>query len=375
MRRSLQVGYLEAFGASGIVRAFRGSVNAAIASLLLRSYTSITKTTILQGWHMTTVRIAWWLAVALIAMALIAGCSAQKSASRVGKKQLVIGFSQIGAESGWRTAETGSIRGEAEKRRIKLQFSDAQQKQENQIKALKSFVAQRVDAIILAPVVETGWENVLRDVKAAKIPVILVDRGVKVSDDSLYTTLIASDFVEEGRMAARWLAKKTNGTADIVELQGTPGSAPAIDRKKGFEEVLKQYPGLKIIKSQSGDFTRSGGKQAMEAFIKSDGDKIKAVYAHNDDMALGAIQALEAAGVKPGKEVIVVSIDGLKSAFEAIVAGKSNATVECNPLLGPMAFDAAEKAVKGEELPKKITVKDEIFDSANAARFIDSRKY
>src|SRR5437870_225061 len=180
-------------------------------------------------------------------------------------KKLVVGFSQIGAESGWRTAETESIQSEAKKRGVDLKFSDAQQKQENQIKALRAFLAQRVDAIILAPVVETGWEPVLRDIRRAKIPVILVDRGIKVSDDSLYTTLIASDFVEEGRMAGEWLVKKLDGKGNIVELQGTPGAAPAIDRKKGFEEVLAKNPGLKITKSQSGDFTRAKGKEVMEA--------------------------------------------------------------------------------------------------------------
>lgn len=314
------------------------------------------------------------LAAALVVCVMIGvvGCGAKEQA---GKKRLVVGFSQIGAESGWRTAETNSIKGEAAKRGIRLQFSDAQQKQENQIKAIKSFVAQGVDAIILAPVIETGWEQALKEAKVAKIPVILVDRGATVRDKSLYTTLIASEFVEEGRMAARWLAKKTNGKCSIVELQGTPGSAPAIDRKKGFEEVLKQYPGMKIIKSQTGDFTRSGGKLVMEAFIKSEGDKIQAVYAHNDDMALGAIQALEAAGMKPGKDVIVISIDGVHAAFEAMIAGKLNATVECNPLLGPLAFDAVEKAVKKQPVPKRTVVEDRLFEMQNAARDIKTREY
>ena len=214
------------------------------------------------------------------------------AASAAERGQLVAGFSQIGAESAWRTAKTESIRGEARQRGIDLKFSDAQQKQENQIKALRNFVAQGVHAIILAPVVETGWEPVLREVKRAKIPVILVDRGIKVSDPSLYTTLIASDFVAEGRMAAEWLGKKLDGKGNIVELQGTPGAAPALDRKKGFEEGIAKFPGLKITKSQTGEFTRSKGKEVMEAFLKADGRNIQAVYAHNDDMALGAIQAI-----------------------------------------------------------------------------------
>ncbi len=290
-------------------------------------------------------------------------------------KQLTVGFAQVGAESAWRTAETESIKSEAAKRNVNLKFSDAQGKQENQIKAVRGFIAQGVDAIILAPVVETGWEPVLQEAKRAKIPVVLVDRGIKTSDHSLYATLIASDFVAEGRMAAEWLAKKTTGKANIIELQGTPGAAPAIDRKKGFEEGIKAHPEMKIIASQSGDFRRSGGKEVTEALLKGPGASVTAVYAHNDDMALGAIQALEEAGKKPGTDVMVVSVDGVKGAFEAMVAGKLNCTVECNPLLGPMAFDAVEKAVKGENLPKRTVVEDKVYDQSTAKDVIGSRQY
>src|SRR4029079_13551820 len=224
-------------------------------------------------------------------------------------------------------------------------------------------------------VVETGWEPVLKEAKRANIPVILVDRGVSVSDDSLYTTLIASDFIEEGRMAGRWLAEKVNNKANIVELQGTAGAAPAIDRQKGVMENVAQHPDMKVIKSQSGEFTRSKGKEVMEAFLKAEGKNINAVYAHNDDMALGAIQASEADGLKPGTDIIVVSIDGVKGAFEAMVAGKLNCTVECNPLLGPAAFDAVNDATGGKELPKKTIVKDAIFDQSQAKDVIESRQY
>jgi simple sugar transport system substrate-binding protein len=287
-----------------------------------------------------------------------------------------VGFSQIGAESAWRTAETQSIQDEAKKRGVDLKFADAQQKQENQIKAVRSFIAQKVKAIIIAPVVETGWEQVLRDAKRAKIPVILVDRGINVKDESLYTTLIASDFVAEGRMAGEWLTKKMNGKATIAELQGTPGAAPAIDRKKGFAEAIANSPDMKIVKSQSGDFTRAGGKEVMQAFLKSpEGKDINAVYAHNDDMALGAIQAIEEAGKKPGVDIIIVSIDGVRGAFEAMAEGKLNCTVECNPLLGPAAFDAVEAALAGKELPKKTIVKDEIFDQSQAKEVLPTRKY
>ena len=290
-------------------------------------------------------------------------------------KKLRVGFSQIGAESAWRTAETRSITAEAAARGVELKFADAQQKQENQIKALRAFIAQKVDAIILAPVVETGWEPVLREVKQAGIPVILVDRGVKVEDDSLYATLIASDFVQEGRQAAAWLARRLDGKGNVVQLLGTPGSAPAIDRQKGFEEELQKNPGLTIIKTQTGEFTRAKGKEVMEAFLKAEPGKINAVYAHNDDMALGAIQAIEAAGVKPGKDIVVVSIDGVKGAFEAMVAGTLNCTVECNPLLGPAAFDAVQKVVAGAAVPKRIVVQDSVFDQSTAKDVIGTRKY
>jgi len=290
-------------------------------------------------------------------------------------KKLAIGFAQVGAESAWRTAETESIKSEAARRGVILKFSDAQGKQENQIKAVRAFVAQGVDAIILAPVVETGWEPVLREARRAKIPVVLVDRGIKTADESLFVTLIASDFVAEGRMAAEWLAKNSGGQASIIELQGTPGAAPAIDRKKGFEAGIKAHSGMKIIASQSGDFRRSGGKEVTEALLKGAGASATAVYAHNDDMALGAIQALEEAGKRPGTDVIVLSIDGVKGAFEAMVAGKLNCTVECNPLLGPMAFEAVEKALKDDKLPKKTVVRDRVFEATAAAAELPNRKY
>jgi galactofuranose transport system substrate-binding protein len=312
-----------------------------------------------------------------------AGCNKQPSPSGSNNpetvtkpgKSLTVGFAQVGAESAWRTAETESIKSEAAKRNVNLKFSDAQGKQENQIKAVRGFIAQGVDAIILAPVVETGWEPVLQEAKRAKIPIVLVDRGIKSEDTSLYATLIASDFVAEGKMAADWLAQKTGGKANIIELQGTPGAAPAIDRKKGFEEGIKSHPQMKIIASQSGDFRRSGGKEVTEALLKGAGATATAIYAHNDDMALGAIQALEEAGKKPGGDVLVVSVDGVKGAFEAMVAGKLNCTVECNPLLGPLAFDAVEKALKGESLPKSTVVPDKVYDQSQAKEAIASRQY
>ena len=294
-------------------------------------------------------------------------------------KPLVIGFSQVGAESEWRTANTRSIKEAAKQQGVTLRFADAQQRQENQVKAIRSFIAQRVDIIAFSPVVESGWETVLREAKAAKIPVILTDRAVSVSDASLYATFIGSDFVEEGRKAGRWLierAQKTPGKPfNIVELQGTVGSAPAIDRKKGFEEVIKAYPKLKIVRSQTGDFTRTKGKEVMEAFLKAQGKGIDVLYAHNDDMAIGAIQAIEEAGLKPGVDILVVSIDGVKGAFQAMAAGKMNVTVECNPLLGPQLMAAARDVAAGKQVAKRITVVEGVFTADVAARELPNRKY
>jgi simple sugar transport system substrate-binding protein len=297
-------------------------------------------------------------------------------------KKIVLGFSQIGAESEWRTANTQSIKDSAQKEGITLKFSDAQQKQENQIKAIRSFIQQKVDVIAFSPVVETGWEPVLREAKAAKIPVILSDRAVDVKDDSLWVTFMGSDFIEEGRRAAKWLVNyppvkdlAAKGTVNIVELQGTVGSAPAIDRKKGFEEVLKDYPNFKIVRSQTGDFTRAKGKEVMEAFLKSEGKNINVLYAHNDDMAIGAIQAIEEAGLKPGKDITIVSIDAVKGAFEAMMAGKLNCTVECSPLLGPQLMKAVKDLKAGKSLPKRIVTEEGVFPQEVAAKEFPNRKY
>jgi simple sugar transport system substrate-binding protein len=290
-------------------------------------------------------------------------------------KALVVGFAQTGAESAWRTANTQSMKAEAEKRGITLRFADGQGRQENQIRAVRSFIAQKVDAIVIAPIVETGWEPVLREAQRARIPVIVTDRTVQVSDESLYACFIGSDFYEEGRMAAEWLAKATNGQGNIVELQGTPGSAPANERRKAFADGLAKYPDLKIIDAQSGDFRRSGGKEVMEALLKKHGKAINIVYAHNDDMALGAIQAIEEAGLKPGKDITIVSIDGIKEAIQAVADGKIACTVECNPLFGPKVYDTVAKLLAGEAVPKKSFNKDELFDSSNAAKVLPSRQY
>jgi galactofuranose transport system substrate-binding protein len=307
---------------------------------------------------------------------LVTGCALVLAlAARAAEKKLKIGFAQTGAESAWRTANTESMKSEAAKRGIDLKFSDGQGKQENQITAVRSFINQGVDLIVIAPLKETGWDPVLREAKRAKIPVILTDRTIKTDDESLFTCFIGSDFYEEGKMAADWLAKKTGGKGTIVELQGSTGSAPANERRKAFADGIAKYPGLKIIDSQSGKFERAAGKEVMEAFLKKHGKAINIVYAHNDDMALGAAQAIEEAGMKPGKDILMVSIDAIGEAVKAVAAGRLNCTVECNPLFGPKVYDTAAKILKGETVPKKSFNKDELFDETNAAKALPSRQY
>ncbi len=295
-----------------------------------------------------------------------------------GQKKIVLGFSQIGAESEWRTANSESIKSAAAESGIDLKFSDAQQKQENQIKAIRSFIAQKVDVIGLSPVVESGWDTVLKEAKAAKIPVILTDRSVDSKDTSLYVTFMGSDFAEEGRKAGRWLLEKVKGTSgdvNVVELQGTVGSGPAIDRKKGFEEIIKSEPRIKIIRSQTGDFTRAKGKEVMEAFLKAEGKKINVLYAHNDDMAIGAIQAIEEAGLRPSKDITIISVDAVKGAFEAMIAGKLDVSVECSPLLGPQLMAATKDLIAGKTLPRRIVTEEGIFPMEVAAKEFPKRKY
>jgi len=267
---------------------------------------------------------------------------------------LTVGFSQIGSESGWRAAETTVTKQEAEKRGIDLKFADAQQKQENQIKAIRSFIAQGVDAILLAPVVATGWDEVLEEAKDAEIPVLLLDRTVDAPED-LYMTAVTSDLVHEGEVAGNWLQDEMAGEeCNIVELQGTTGSSPAIDRKKGFEQGIADAPNLKIIRSQTGDFTRSQGKVVMESFLKAEGgENICALYAHNDDMAVGAIQAIKEAGLKPGEDIKIVSIDSVPDIHLAMAAGEANATIELTPNMAGPAFDALEKYLADGTMPPK----------------------
>jgi simple sugar transport system substrate-binding protein len=323
----------------------------------------------------------WRLVLVILGFVLFSyGCAQDQiiftpaSSSEKNYEDLIVGYAQIGSESEWRAANTISIKETAESLGVELRFLDAQQKQENQIEAVRKLIVQKVDVIGISPIVETGWEEVFQEAKAAGIPIILVDRRADVSED-LYVSYLGSDFLEEGRKAARIMIDLVGGKANIVELVGTVGSAPANDRYIGFREILDDYAEMKIIDSQSGDFTRARGKEVMGSFLVQHGDQITAVYAHNDDMALGAIEAIEEYGLKPGVDIKIVSVDAARGAFEAMIEGKLNATVECNPLLGPQFFELALNVVNGNPVPKWVPSIESVFFPDNALEVLPSRKY
>src|SRR3954464_8126252 len=323
-------------------------------------------------------------AVAAVLTLAVAGCGGGGGAAAPaapagggGAESITMGFAQVGAESGWRTANTKDIQDSAKAAGVELQFSDAQQKQENQIKAIRSYIQQKVDVIAFSPVVQSGWDTVLQEAKRANIPVILTDRSVDSADKTLYKTFLGSDFVAEGQKAGKWLVDQYQGKSDpvnIVELQGTTGSAPAVDRQKGFADTIASNPNLKVIASQTGDFTRSGGKQVMEAFLKSN-PKIDVLYAHNDDMGLGAIEAIEAAGKKPGVDIKIITVDAVHDGMQALADGKINFIVECSPLLGPQLMDLAQKVKDGQTVPTRVLTQETTFDQAAAQAALPERKY
>jgi ABC-type sugar transport system substrate-binding protein len=322
-----------------------------------------------------------WTKVFLLVLVMSAVLTAGAFAAA---KKVVVGFSQIGAESEWRNADTVSVQNAFnDDMDMQLIYSDAQQKQENQIKALRSFIQRKVDVILFTAIVETGYGPVLQEAKKAGIPVIMIDRDVAEADRALRMTIMGSDFVKEGEKAGTWLADylKKQGIDDgkkdinIVELQGTTGSAPAVDRKAGFGNIMKNHANWKITRSQTGNFTRAEGKSVMEAFLKAD-KNIQVLYAHNDDMALGAIQAIKEAGLKPGKDIIIVSMDGVKGAFQAMVAGELNCSVECSPLLGPQAVQAVrDLIISKKKLPGRIWTIEGVFDQTTAAAALPTRQY
>ncbi len=294
-------------------------------------------------------------------------------------KTIRVGYAQVGTESAWRLANTESIQSAAREFGIQLFYENADQSQKKQVEAVHKFITLKVDVIVISPVIDSGWDEVLREAKEAGIPVILSDREITVQDDSLFSTFIGADFVEEGRRAMRWIEENvpSKGTdpVRIMELQGTVGASPSAERKLGFEEILKENSNYKIVYSRSGDFTYEGGRQIVEDYLKNNKWDIDVLFAHNDDMALGAADALKNNGIVPGRDVKIISIDGTKNALNAILNGKLNCVVECNPLLGPQLMKAITDLISGKELPLRIITDEKVFTKENTAQQIASRKY
>lgn len=296
-------------------------------------------------------------------------------ASATARRVITAGFVRADPGSPWQAAVADSVHAEAENRGVTLKVLGAAS-QEGQVEALRALIAAKMDALILAPLAETGWDAVLREAKAAQIPVFLVGGGIRTTEGGAVKTVVMSDPLGQGRMVAGWLAEKTEGRCNFVELQGPAEAAMTIDRKRGLEQIIQdEFPNLVVLKSQSADGARAKGNEVMESFLKAEGKHIQAVFAHNDDMALGAVEALAAAGFKPGHDVLIISIDATKPALEAIVQGKLNASIECNPVLGPLVFDALITTVRGGKVPYKILVKDELFDATSAKDRLAARPY
>lgn len=289
-----------------------------------------------------------------------------------------VGYAQVGTESAWRLANTQSIKTAAKDFGINLIYEDCNQSQERQIEALRRFIEMEVDVIVLSPVVDSGWDEVLEEAQDAGIPVLLSDRKVSTQKDDMYMTFIGADFLEEGRRAMRWLAGTMEDPLEhvrIMEIEGTVGASPSEERSQGFQEVMQEYPNCQIVYSACGDFTYEGGKQVVEDYMASHKWDIDVIFSQNDDMALGAAEALEAHGLKPGVDVKLISVDGARSAFQALIDKRLNCVVECSPLLGPQLMKAVKDLMAGKELPLRIITDEKVYTQENAQQYIRSRKY
>jgi simple sugar transport system substrate-binding protein len=330
---------------------------------------------------LTTIALAGVAALTLAACSSNSASTSTTSASaaagtKAASGTITVGFAQTGSESGWRSANTDSMKAAfSEAKGFKLVFNAADNDSAAQIAAVRSFINQKVDAIVIAPIVSAGWDDVLKEAQAAKIPVILEDRTVEASAD-LYAAWVGDNFKAEGEAAGKWAAKEFTGKpANMVVLEGTTGSSAANDRTTGFATGIKGSS-IKTVDSQTGDFTRDGGKKVMEGFISKYGIKgIDLVFAQNDDMALGAIEAIEAAGAKPGTDIKIVSIDGVHDGMQALSDGKINYIVECNPLLGDQAAQLVKDVLAKKTVEKQTFGVDGAFDQAAAKAALPTRKY
>lgn len=294
-------------------------------------------------------------------------------------KPIVLGYSQLGDESTWRTQNSYSIMTAAKKAGVKVMFDDAMQDPENQIKAIRSFIAYKVDVIAFSPLVETGWDTVLGEAKSAGIPVIIVDRMIDTSDDSLYTSALCSDFELEGRRAGEFLVKKyqhSSRPVNIVELGGTAESTPAIGRYKGFRDVISGDSKFRVIFSEDGDFMLSKGREIMQKVLALYNPKdIDVLYSHNDDMTFGAIEVMQEAGIRPGKDIVIISADATQRIIDYLKEGAVNCVIECNPNSGPQVMQIAKRIAAGETVQKHIYIDETVFDEYTDFNSIAGRGY
>jgi ABC-type sugar transport system substrate-binding protein len=292
---------------------------------------------------------------------------------------IVLGYSQLGDESTWRSQNSRSIIAAANDAGINIMFDNAMQHPENQIKAIRSFIAYKVDVIAFSPLVETGWDTVLGEARAAGIPVIIVDRMIDTPDDTLYTAALCSDFDLEGRRAGEFLLRKyegTDGPVNIVELVGTSDSTPAIGRYEGFREVLSDHPRFRVIFSEDGDFMNSKGREIMRQVLELyDASDIDVLYSHNDNMTFGAIEVMQEAGIEPGTDIVIISVDATQRIVDYLRAGEVNCVIECNPNSGPMVMEIARRIAAGERVPKHITIEETVFDEYTDFDTIADRGY
>ena len=298
---------------------------------------------------------------------LLAACANSATTAGVAPKQVLLGFSQLGSESAWRLGNTKSIQDAAKRAGVDLMYENAEQKQEKQIKAIRSFIAYQVDVIAFSPIVEGGWDNVLTEARDAGIPVLITDRRIKTADESLITGFVGSDFYEEGRKAGQFVLRKMAGAkqVNIVEISGTIDSTPMQQRGAGFRSVLDGDKRFTILESVSGDFLRSKGKECMQGLLERY-DNIDVLYSHNDSMTLGAIEAIEAAGLAPGKDIVIVTVDGEQAAIDLLKAGRINCVVECTPLFGDRIMELAKKLAAGESIPRNTYSEEKVFTEFDA---------
>ena len=313
------------------------------------------------------VRLLLCIACCILPVFFLAGCSRGRQAADETEagRDLVIGFSQLGSESAWRLGNTASMEQAAQEHGISLMMENGMQKQEKQINAIRSFIAYQVDVIVFAPIVEDGWANVLQEARDAKIPVIMMDRVINIVDSDLYDAYIGPDHYLEGVNAAKFLQKKAEEmpqeTIHIVELSGTDGSSPMLRRFRGFHDLIDNDERFETLETVSGDFLRSKGRKCMENLLSRYGDEIDVLYSHNDAMTLGAIEVMEEQGIKPGEDIVIITVDGEQAAIDLLKEGKINCVVECSPKLGEAVMDLAEKMVKGEEYPRNTYPKESVF--------------